>query len=97
MSSEIEKLTTKGLIERILEPHPNIKDTSSRQQARLTTVVSLIIAAISFVGGIIGIIARFPASLTTGLFILAVTMSIACALGRSENFRGGQYCSWLAV
>ncbi len=89
MSSEIDKLTTKRLIERILEPNPNIKDTSSQQQARLTTVISLILGAVGFVGGIIGLIARFPASLITGLFILTVTMSIACAFGRSENFLVG--------
>jgi GAF domain-containing protein len=86
MSSEIKKLTTKGLIERILEPNPNIKDTSSQQQARLTTVISLILGAVSFVGGIIGLIARFPASLITGMFIVTVSMAIACAFGRSENF-----------
>ena len=86
MSSEIEKLTTKGLIERILAPNPNIKDTSSQQQARLTTVISLILGAVSFLGGIIGLIARFPASLITGLFIVTVSMAIAWAFGRSENF-----------
>ena len=89
MSSEIQKLTTKGLIERILEPSPNIKDTSSRQQARLTTIISLIVALVGFVGGIIGLIARVPASLVSGLFILAVVSSIACALGRTENFGVG--------
>ena len=85
MSSEIKRLTTKGLIERILEPHPNIKDTSLRQQARFTTIASLILALVSFVVGIIGLFARFPASLITGLFILTVTMSIAYILGRTEN------------
>ena len=89
MSSEIQKLTTKGLIERILATSPNIKDTSSRQQARLTTIISLILAEVSFIGGMIGLFARFPASLVSGLFILTVTSVIACALGRTENFGVG--------
>ena len=58
---------------------------SSQQKARLTTDFSLILGAVSFAGGIIGVIARFPACLITGLFILTVTLSIACAFGRSEN------------
>jgi GAF domain-containing protein len=86
MPSEKEKLTVKGLIERILEPNANIKETTSRQQARLTTLASLILAAASFIAGIIGLIAGSPISLIAGFFILATIMSVATATGRSENF-----------
>ena len=81
-----EKLTIKGLIGRILETHPNIKDSSSRQQARLANLASLIMAAGCFVAGIVGLIVGFPTSLTIGLFFLAIMMSAALALARSENF-----------
>jgi MFS family permease len=81
-----EKLTIKGLIGRILETHPNIKDSSSRQQARLTNLASLILAAGCSVAGIVGLIVGFPTSLTIGLFVLAIMMSAALALARSENF-----------
>ncbi len=81
-----QKLTIKGLIGRILETHPNIKDSSSRQQAHLTNLVSLILAAGCFIAGIVGLIIGFPTSLTIGLFVLAIMMSAALALARSENF-----------
>jgi len=89
MSSETTRLTAKGLIGKILEPHPNVKDTSSRQRARVTTVVAFVLAATSLVMGIISLIARFPTSLIIGSFILAVTMSIACFFGRTENYEVG--------
>ena len=86
MAPEKETLTLNGLIGRILETHPNIKDTSLRQQARLTNIASLILAAVCFFAGIVGLIVGFPVSLNIGLFILTVMMSVACALGRSENY-----------
>ncbi|MGB8214727.1 MAG: GAF domain-containing protein [Anaerolineales bacterium] len=89
MPSEKDELADKGLLERILEPHPNIKDTSSRQQAHLTTLVSLILAAISLFAGVIGLIAGFATTITTGLFIVAIIMVAACVLGRTENYLVG--------
>ncbi len=89
MASEKEKLTAKGFFARILEPHPKTKDTSLRQQAHLTILVSVILATASFVVGIIGLIAGFPASLIIGLLILTITTAGAYAMGRSENVQVG--------
>lgn len=89
MPSEKKKLTVKGLVERIIEPHLHIKDTNSRLQARLTLIASLILAAICLVAGVIGILVGFKAILISGLFITFFIMSAACLLGRSENFLVG--------
>ncbi len=89
MPSEKKKLTLNGLIDTILQPNTNIKDSQSRQQAYLVTLASLILAGICFIAGIVGLIIGFPASLIVGLFFLTISMSAACALGRTENFLVG--------
>jgi GAF domain-containing protein len=89
MPSEKKKLTFNGLIDIILQPNTNIKDSQSRQQAHLTGLASLILAGICLVAGIVGLIIGFPASLTVGFFFLTILMSIAFAFGRSENFLVG--------
>jgi GAF domain-containing protein len=89
MPAKKELVTIRGLIGRILEPPPNIKDSTSRQQARLTTICSLILAIISFLVGIVGLIISFPPVLSIGLIVLAIIMSIACAFGHSDNFTVG--------
>lgn len=86
MPPDKEKLTINGLIGRVLETHPNIKDSSSRQQAHLTNLASLILSAGCLVAGIIGLIVKFPVNLNVGLFILAAMLAAACALGRTENY-----------
>jgi GAF domain-containing protein len=89
MPSDKTKLTLKGFIESILQPNSNIKDSSSRQQARLTTLTSLILTAVCLVTGIIGLIVGFPPSLGVGFFILTLAMLFACWIGRTENFLVG--------
>ena len=92
MSSEIEKLTTKGLIERILEPNPNIKDTSSRQQARLTTVVSLIISSGEFRWGDYWLNCPIS-SQPDHRPVYPGNHNVNClCLGAFRKFPGGQYC-----
>jgi GAF domain-containing protein len=86
MPSGKEKPNIRGLIERILEPNSSIKDPISRQQARITTLTSLILTGGSILVVIVGLFLGFPASLVIGFFILALAMAAACITGRSENF-----------
>ena len=89
MSSDKEKLTFNGLIEKIIEPHHNIKGASPRQQSHFTALVSLILGIVSLVAAIGLIIAGGKSGLIISLFILVATMAVACALGRSENYQAG--------
>ena len=89
MSSEKQKLTPKGLIEKILEPSPNIQGASSRQQAYFTTLVSLILAAACFVAAFIVIIVGGRSGLIISLFIVTVIIGVACFLGRTDNYQAG--------
>ena len=89
MSSEKQKLTPKGLIEKILEPSPNIQGASSRQQAYFTTLVSLILAAACFVAAFIVIFVGGRSGLITSLFIVTVIIGVACFLGRTDNYQAG--------
>ncbi len=89
MPSEFEKLTINGLINKILYPYQNKKGSSSRQRGRLTTLVALILAATSLFAGITGLIVGFSSILTSGIFILAITMMMAYVLGKSDYYAVG--------
>jgi GAF domain-containing protein len=89
MPADREKLTINGLIQKILEPDKNIKGSSSRQQARFITLISLILGALFFIIAVIFIIVGGKAGLTISLFILTAIMAVSCFLGRSENYQAG--------
>lgn len=89
MPSDKEKLTVKGLVARILEPPPSVRDSTSRQQAYLTALVSLILSAACFIGLIVSVASGAQGGLSASLFILTVIMSVALAVGRTDNFQAG--------
>ncbi len=77
------------MIQRILEPSPNIKGTSSRQQAYFATLVSLILGVAFFITAIIVLLVGGKSGLIVSLFFLAAIMAVSCALSRSENYQAG--------
>jgi GAF domain-containing protein len=89
MQSENEKLTFKGLFNRILAPDPKIRDAGSRQQAYLTTLASAILGTISLAGAITGLFIGLKPGIEVSLFFIALAMAIATALGRTDNFLAG--------
>ena len=56
MPSDHEKLTARGLINRILEPHHSIKDITLRRQAYFTTLVSLVLGAVDLIAIILALL-----------------------------------------
>jgi GAF domain-containing protein len=89
MSLAKRRVTVKGLRERFLEPHAGIRDLSLRRQAYFTTLVAMILGLASLVVGLLGIILGLPAGLVVSMVILAIMMTIAAGLGRTENFLAG--------
>ena len=85
MPSEKKTLTVFGLIGKILEPDPNIKDANSRRQSRLITGTSLILAICNIIIGVIGIFVGFSTIAVVGLIVVGVILVAAFVLGRSEN------------